>query len=265
MKIEFEQYLTQLACEFDPALDQVLLESMLVPHPLREAMHVAVMGGGKRFRPFLVASCAALFEIPSAGVQRVGAAVEFLHAASLILDDLPAMDNAELRRGQPALHRRFGEAHAILTATALIALAFETLADPKTNPDAELRAQLVAALAHAVGAAGITGGQALDLAGDEGVPHKTAHLTRFCCEAGAILGGATPAGRELLQNFGTALGRAFQYRDDCLDHDLKNATLNVIPQEARSLAMRLETEQGFPSEKVAPLIALADWCLARAQ
>lgn len=259
-----ENRLVRQAQELEPVLAEVLHESGAVP-PLRDAMYSAVLGGGKRFRPFLVASCCALFDIPLYTVQRIGAAVEFLHAASLVLDDLPAMDNAEMRRGDKAVHMRFGEAQAILSATALIALSFQVLSDPRTWPDGEVRAMLAAQCARAIGAAGITGGQALDLADSTGTPHKTANLTTFCCEVGAILGQSPPPVRDLLCDFGATLGHAFQERDDLLDDDPCgiSAAKAGFGHRAKELAMLLNSGFGFPEAKVASLVELADWSMTR--
>jgi len=257
--------LAELARQLEPVLDEVLEEGRAVP-PLREAMRAAVLAGGKRFRPYLVASCCELLEVPRAAALRAGAAVELLHAASLILDDLPAMDNAESRRGGKAIHLRFGEAEAILAATALIALGFQTLADQRTCPDAERRSQLIARCALAIGPAGMSGGQALDIMGIEGAPHKTADLAGFCCEIGALLGQSSPAVRGLLSDFGIALGLAYQARDDLLDEGASSKSKaggDSHGLHARGLAMRLVSEFGYPSDQVAPLLALADWSATR--
>src|SRR5690606_5544329 len=127
-------------------------------HRLAEAMRYAVMGGGKRLRPFLVLSSGSLFEVAQESALRVAAAVEMLHCYSLVHDDLPAMDDSDLRRGRATLHREFDEATAILAGDGLLTLAFEVLADPETHGDAQVRAQLVLALARAAGANGMVGG-----------------------------------------------------------------------------------------------------------
>jgi farnesyl diphosphate synthase len=191
------------------------------------AMRHATLGGGKRLRPFLVRAAAALGPAEPAAVLRVGAAIELVHAYSLVHDDLPAMDDADTRRGRPACHVAFDEATAILAGDALQALAFEALARPDWPADADLRAELVAGLARAAGAAGMCGGQALDLAA-EGVALdepsitrlqalKTGALIAFACEAGARLAGLDAERRRLVADFAGALGLAFQIKDDLLD------------------------------------------------
>jgi farnesyl diphosphate synthase len=157
----------------------------------------------------------------------VAAALECIHCYSLIHDDLPAMDDDDLRRGQPTVHRAFDEATAILAGDSLLTLAFEIIADEATPVSADRRAALVLALARAAGLGGMAGGQALDLAAEREAPDetgiitlqamKTGALIRFACEAGAILAGAPAADRERLAEFGSAIGLAFQLADDLLD------------------------------------------------
>ena len=194
---------------------------------LLAAMRHAVLGGGKRLRPFLVRAAAALGRAEPAAVLRVGAAIELVHSYSLVHDDLPAMDDAATRRGRPSCHVAFDEATAILAGDALQALAFEVLARPDWPASAELRAELVAGLARAAGAAGMCGGQALDLAA-EGTALDEAAITRlqalktgaliaFACEAGARLAGLDAERRGLVAEYARALGLAFQITDDLLD------------------------------------------------
>lgn len=202
-----------------------------IPDRLRAALDHATLGGGKRFRPFLVVESAALFGLPEDAALETAAALECVHCYSLVHDDLPAMDNDVLRRGRPTVWRAFDEWTAILAGDALLTIAFETLAAPATHADPEVRLRLISALAEAAGAAGMVGGQALDLAAErthaEGglsapeILHmqslKTGALIRFACEAGAVLGEAGPEARAALRQYGTALGRAFQIADDLLD------------------------------------------------
>lgn len=199
----------------------------LVEAPLFEAMRYAVLNGGKRLRPFMVMEGARIFGVDALRARRVAAAVEFLHSYSLVHDDLPAMDNADLRRGKPSLHKAYDEATAILAGDALLTLAFETLSDPETHEDPRVRVELIANLAGASGAHGMVGGQMLDMIGEEkefdvGTISrlqrlKTGKLIAFCCEAGAILGKANPAHRQALRNYAHDLGLAFQVTDDLLD------------------------------------------------
>lgn len=197
------------------------------PARLMAAMRHGVLNGGKRLRPFLVLESAALFSDDGEAALRVAAALECVHCYSLIHDDLPAMDNDDLRRGQPTVHRAFDEAAAILAGDALLTLAFDIVADEATGLPADRRAALVTALARAAGAGGMAGGQMLDLDAGPGRPDeadiirlqamKTGALIRFACEAGAIVAGASPDDRERLAEFGSAIGLAFQLADDLLD------------------------------------------------
>jgi farnesyl diphosphate synthase len=197
------------------------------PAGLVAAMRHGVLAGGKRLRPFLVMESAALFSAGGEAALRVAAALECVHCYSLIHDDLPAMDDDDLRRGQPTVHRAFDEATAILAGDALLTLAFDIVADEATPLPAESRVALVVALARAAGVGGMVGGQMLDLAAEHTGPGeeeiiraqamKTGALIRFACEAGAVLAGAPAGDRERLAEFGAAIGLAFQLADDLLD------------------------------------------------
>jgi len=195
---------------------------------LAEAMRYATLGGGKRMRAFLVMRTASLFAVDERCAARVGAAVEMLHAYSLVHDDLPAMDDDDLRRGKPSTHRAYDEATAILVGDALQTRAFEVLAEPETHANPEARCELVQALAHASGVRGMAGGQMFDIlapslgklsAEDVGRLQalKTGRLIQFSAEAGAILGRAPAPQRHLLAAFGRDVGAAFQIADDILD------------------------------------------------
>ena len=194
---------------------------------LFSAMRYACLGGGKRIRPFLVVATANVFGAPERWALRVAAAVELLHCFSLVHDDLPAMDNATTRRGRPAAHRRYGEATAILAGDALLMLALALLAEQRTHPDPALRCELIQLLGHAAGHAGMARGQMLDLLADRSqLSHadierlewlKTGALLSFACEAGAVLGGASPVARQKLRCYANDIGVAFQIIDDLLD------------------------------------------------
>jgi farnesyl diphosphate synthase len=198
-----------------------------VPARLLAAMRHGALGGGKRLRPFLLIESARLFGATGAGPLRAAAALECVHCYSLIHDDLPAMDDDDLRRGKPTVHKAFGEAAAILAGDSLLTIAFEILSDPATARDAAIRAALALALAKAAGAQGMAGGQMLDLDGEgrklsrqailRMQAMKTGALIAYACEAGAVLGRARPADRRRMRRFGEALGRAFQIADDLLD------------------------------------------------
>ena len=213
------------------------------PERLIQAMRYATLGGGKRLRPFLTVETARALGREDKGPRRAGAAIECIHAYSLIHDDLPAMDDDDLRRGRPTTHRAFGEATAILAGDALQALAFEILADPATDRNAEVRAVLCAGLARASGLAGMVGGQMLDLDAEGATAPlsveeiarlqamKTGALLRFSVEAGSRLAGAGAKASAALATYGRAIGAAFQVADDILDAEGDAATLGKRAQK----------------------------------
>lgn len=229
---EFEVALARHAASVEAALDQLLGPHLLDgeinrPENLLRAIRHGVLNGGKRLRPFLVIESAALFSADGEAALRVAAALECVHCYSLIHDDLPAMDNDDLRRGQPTVHRAFDEATAILAGDSLLTYAFDIIADDATELPAATRLSLVQGLARASGMGGMAGGQALDLAAEKVKPDeagivtlqamKTGALIRYACEAGALIGHATAEERERLGEFGSAIGLAFQLADDLLD------------------------------------------------
>jgi farnesyl diphosphate synthase len=185
------------------------------------------MGGGKRIRPYLVINSAGLFDVHNDYALRTAAAIEMLHCYSLVHDDLPAMDDSDLRRGRKTVHKEFDEATAILAGDALLTLAFDILARPSTDPDPAIRVALVSGLASAAGLGGMAGGQMIDIrptrrkprGADITIMHgmKTGALFRFAAEAGAILGRASETERTAFAAFGEKLGLAFQFRDDLID------------------------------------------------
>jgi farnesyl diphosphate synthase len=236
---QFQDRLNQVAKDAEILLDQLFgkalaNDELARPPRLLDAMRYASLGAGKRFRPFLVVESASLFDVPREQALMAGVALECVHCYSLVHDDLPAMDNDDLRRGQPTAHKAFDEATAILAGDGLLTFAFDILARPETHPSPAVRVDLVLALARAAGLGGMVGGQMLDLAAegrfDRGVPQqlaeaevatlqamKTGALLKFACCAGAILGQSSPAQREALDRYGTAVGKAFQIADDLLD------------------------------------------------
>ncbi len=288
--------MVRVANEVAAALDDLLPPSEGAEARLAEAMRYAALGGGKRLRAFLVVETAALFKVDRRCAARVGAAVEMLHAYSLVHDDLPAMDDDDLRRGKPSTHRAFDEATAILAGDALQARAFEVLAEPDTHSNPEARCELVAALGLAAGARGMAGGQMIDMLAEgrtltmEQIIRlqalKTGRLIQFSAEAGAILGRAAPQQRQLLAAYGRDLGAAFQIADDLLDAEgtteetgktagkdaaAGKATLVAAlgPQRARAQAEMLATQaarhlDGF-GERAALLAELAAFVVARRQ
>lgn len=231
---EFEARLAAASGATERMLGSLLSLAILPGETVRparflEAMRYASLGGGKRFRPFLSIETARLLGAEGDGVLRAAAAVEMIHCYSLVHDDLPALDNDDLRRGKPATHKAFGEATAILVGDGLLTYAFDVMADPETHPDPGVRAELVLALARAAGLGGMIGGQVLDLEAEQALePHnaeaviklqamKTGALLHYAVDAGALLGRAGAQARAALSSYGRALGAAFQVADDILD------------------------------------------------
>ena len=225
--VAFQAELVAVAAAANAALDALLPP---VPGPegrVTEAMRYAALDGGKRLRPFLAVAAADLFDVPRARSLRAAAAVEMVHCYSLVHDDLPAMDDDDLRRGRPTVHKKFDEATAILAGDALLTEAFAVLADPATHPDGAIRASLVAELARASGVAGMVGGQMIDLRAadlnldDEGLKRlqnlKTGCIIAVACRMGAVLAGAPAATVDALGHYGMDMGLAFQIADDVLD------------------------------------------------
>jgi farnesyl diphosphate synthase len=194
---------------------------------VQEAMRYATFAGGKRLRPFLVLESSRLFGVEPVHALRVAAAIEVLHTYSLVHDDLPCMDDDDLRRGRPTTHIAFDEATAVLAGDALLTIAFEILADRETHPSSEVRCRLVARLAEAAGSSGMIGGQMIDMQaptsgfGPEEIMLlqrlKTGQLFEFSCEAGAILAEASDADRERMRHYARDMGLVFQITDDLLD------------------------------------------------
>jgi len=195
---------------------------------LYAAMRHAAIGGGKRLRPLLTIAAARLFALDRERALRVGCAIEAIHVYSLIHDDLPCMDDADLRRGKPTTHRAFGEAEAVLAGDSLHALAFELLADPATHDDAGVRSDLVLELARAAGPAGMAGGQMMDLAAEGqalGLPAitrlqqlKTGALIEYSVEAACIMAKIADPARTPYRGYARNIGLAFQIADDLIDH-----------------------------------------------
>ncbi|MFM5915774.1 polyprenyl synthetase family protein [Chakrabartia godavariana] len=219
--------LADIATDIDRGFD------LLLPVPddgrarLYEAMRHAAIGGGKRLRPLLVLAASSLFHVSRDAALRVGLAIECIHVYSLIHDDMPCMDDDDMRRGKPTVHKAFDEATAVLAGDSLHALAFEILADEATHPDPFVRSELIAELARASGPAGMAGGQMMDLAASDATfdlhsvtrlqQLKTGALISFCLEAGAILGRVPAEGRHGLRGYARDVGLAFQIADDVID------------------------------------------------
>ncbi len=223
----------QIGDDIDRLFDALLSAPPDSRARLYEAMRHAAIGGGKRLRPLLVVAACGLFNVDRDRALRVGLAVECIHVYSLIHDDLPCMDDDDLRRGKPTVHRAFDEATAILAGDSLHALAFEVLADGATHEDPSVRAELIAELARAAGPSGMAGGQMMDLMAEEATLDiasitrlqqlKTGALIGFCLEAAAIMGRIPADGRTRLRGFARDLGLAFQIADDLLDAEGEEA------------------------------------------
>ncbi|MEO8667820.1 MAG: polyprenyl synthetase family protein [Bauldia sp.] len=232
MRDLFLTKLAEAAEVTDKMLDRLLTSEaergeIYRPKLLVEAMRYAALSPGKRLRPLIVIETARLFHRHDEGVVRAAAAVECIHAYSLVHDDLPALDDDDVRRDRPTLHRQFGEATAILAGDALLTIAFDILADPAVDRDPLVCAAMVGALARAAGVGGMVGGQVLDIEGEGRTltdaqisrvqAMKTGALFRFAAQAGAFLGHAAEEDRHRLLDFGSAFGRAFQIADDLID------------------------------------------------
>jgi len=219
--------LTQVQAEIDRRFDALLAVPDDARARLYQAMRHAAIGGGKRLRPLLVFATARLFDVDPEHAGRAAVALEAIHAYSLVHDDLPAMDDDDLRHGKPTVHKAYDEATAILAGDCLHALAFEVLADPATHPDPAVRAELIADLARASGPAGMAGGQMMDLVAENEAfdlgtvtrlqQLKTGALICAAVEAGAILGRVPPDARTSLRGYAHDLGLAFQIVDDLMD------------------------------------------------
>ncbi|PDT78292.1 polyprenyl synthetase family protein [Bradyrhizobium sp. C9] len=279
---EFSKRLDQAAEDTEALLAKLLSDAaesdeIVRPKRLIEAMRYSSLGGGKRLRPFLAVESAAVFGIPRESALLVGAALECIHCYSLIHDDLPAMDNSDLRRGRPTLHKAYDDATAILAGDALLTIAFDIITRDAIHKDAQVRLLLTRALARASGIGGMAGGQILDLAGEgrfgdrEPVDvarvqqMKTGALLRFGCIAGAILGQASQKEYQALDDYGKALGEAFQIADDLLDVEGDAAALGK-PAGADAVLGKTTfvTQLGIDGAKqrVRDLLARADAALS---
>ncbi|MET0877775.1 MAG: polyprenyl synthetase family protein, partial [Tardiphaga sp.] len=257
--------------------DGLLPDEIARPKRLMDAMRYSSLGGGKRLRPFLVVESAAVFGVSRDAALLAGAALECIHCYSLIHDDLPAMDDSDLRRGRPTLHKATDDATAILAGDALLTLAFDIITRDEIHKDPTVRLLLTRALARASGIGGMVGGQMLDLAGEgrfgdrEPVDvarlqqMKTGALLRFGCIAGALLGQATPDQYKALDDYGRALGEAFQIADDLLDVEGDAASLGKPAGADAALGKTtFVTQLGLKGAKqrVSDLIGTADAALS---
>ncbi|MEX0694920.1 MAG: polyprenyl synthetase family protein [Rhodospirillales bacterium] len=224
---DLDSALRACAENIEAVLDRLLPKSDMPEARVIDAMRYAALGGGKRIRPFLLTQSASLFGVSESRAYRAAAALEMVHCYSLVHDDLPAMDDDDMRRGRPTVHKQFDEATAILAGDALLTKSFEILADPDTHDNATVRAELCLALARASGDHGMVGGQMLDLVAEQAdldIPEitrlqrmKTGALIAVACEMGAIMGKASEQARLALQHYAHDIGLAFQIADDLLD------------------------------------------------
>jgi len=237
----FEQRFSENATLVDGWLDHRISEARVSAPQLWRAMRYATLGAGKRLRPFLLIETAAMFGVERDAAVPAACALECVHCYSLVHDDLPAMDDDDLRRGRPTVHKAFDEATAILAGDSLLTLAFEILSAEATHEDTAVRLELVQALAKACGADGMAGGQMLDLAA-ETIPArlddirliqslKTGCLIKHACHAGAVLGRASGEQTTCLIAYAEKLGLAFQIADDLLDHESSPDTVGKATQK----------------------------------
>lgn len=234
-----EQRMKEVAEKVDTALDHLLPKPAGPEANLVEAMRYAAMGGGKRLRPLLVLESGKLFGVDEKALLRIACALECVHTYSLVHDDLPCMDDDDLRRGKPATHKQFDEATAVLAGDALLTLAFEILSDSRTHSDPFVRCDLVTRLAAAAGAHGMVGGQMIDLNAEHNQLEittvtrmqrmKTGALIAFACEAGPVASRAGPAATHALNAYAHDLGLAFQIVDDLLDVEGVERDLGKTP------------------------------------
>lgn len=276
----FTRRLTGNARAVEALLERLLgsataVDEIARPANLLAAMRHGVLNGGKRLRPFLVIECADLLGGGLDASLRVGAALECVHCYSLVHDDLPAMDDDDIRRGQPTVHRAFDEATAILAGDSLLTFAFDIIAAPETLLTDGQKVELILALGRAAGHGGMAGGQALDLAAEKSPPDeagivtlqamKTGALIRFACEAGAIVAAASKDDRARLRHFGEKIGLAFQLADDLLDLTADAETMGKATGKdaARGKGTLVALHgQAWAEERLEQLVAEAESLLA---
>lgn len=236
---DFQQKLAKTATDIEADMKDILTftppPGIGWPDQLFEAMQYSTLNGGKRVRPFLLVESARLVGAEGAGVRRAAVAMECIHSYSLVHDDLPAMDDDDLRRGKPTTHKKWDEATAILAGDGLLTQAFAILASPKTHEDPKIRIDLVDVLSNAAGPVGMVGGQMLDIAAEHKETSdqevrtlqamKTGALLRSSMEMGAVIAGASDEDRKRLTEFGAVIGLTFQLADDLLDATADSETM----------------------------------------
>jgi farnesyl diphosphate synthase len=279
---DFMKRLDATAADTETLLTRLLSDTPLSgeierPRRLMESMRYSSLNGGKRLRPFLVVESAAMFGVPRDAALMAGAALECIHCYSLIHDDLPSMDNSDLRRGRPTAHKKYDDATAILAGDGLLTIAFDIITRDEVHKDPTVRLLLTRALARAAGVGGMVGGQIMDLAGegrfgDREPPDvaklqqmKTGALLKYGCIAGALLGQAPKDHYDALDTYGHALGEAFQIADDLLDVEGDAAALGKpAGQDAAAGKTTFVTLLGIDGAKarVRDLLTQADAALA---
>ncbi|KKB96385.1 Farnesyl diphosphate synthase [Candidatus Arcanobacter lacustris] len=284
----FHQNLNQISSLVEKKMKELLPSvSSEKDRKLVDAMSYSSLSSGKRLRPFLTFISASLFGVSQESALRAASAIEFVHAYSIIHDDLPAMDDDDERRGQPSCHIKFGEAAAILAGDALLTLAFEIMSDKDTHPDSNVRCDLVSALAKAIGCHGMVGGQMLDVLSEESEfsvneimrmqRMKTGELFAVACETGAILGKSSKNLRNSLRNYAHSLGLAFQITDDIMDNtsdnqengkiykktNVDNIGIENSQEQAKMLISQAISHLHVFEEKADPLRELARFVLER--
>jgi farnesyl diphosphate synthase len=279
---DFMKRLDATAADTEALLTRLLSDTPLSgeivrPHRLMESMRYSSLNGGKRLRPFLVVESAAVFGVSRDAALMAGAALECIHCYSLIHDDLPSMDNSDLRRGRPTAHKKYDDATAILAGDGLLTIAFDIITRDEVHKDPAVRLLLTRALARAAGVGGMVGGQIMDLAGegrfgDREPPDvaklqqmKTGALLKYGCIAGALLGQAPKDHYDALDTYGHALGEAFQIADDLLDVEGDAAALGKpAGQDAAAGKTTFVTLLGIDGAKarVRDLLKQADAALA---
>lgn len=279
---DFSKHLDATAADTEDLLTRLLADDVLPgeiarPHRIMEAMRYSSLNGGKRLRPFLAVESAAMFGVTRDAALLAGAALECIHCYSLIHDDLPSMDNSDLRRGRPTAHKKFDDATAILAGDGLLTLAFDIITRDEVHKDPTVRLLLTRALARAAGVGGMVGGQMMDLAGegrfgDRETPDvaklqqmKTGALLKYGCIAGALLGQAPKAQYDALDAYGHAFGEAFQIADDLLDVEGDAAALGKpAGQDAALGKTTFVTQLGLDGAKarLRDLLKNADSALA---
>ncbi|MBN1687924.1 MAG: polyprenyl synthetase family protein [Candidatus Omnitrophica bacterium] len=270
--MKYENYFKNYIQLIEKTLNEILPQGNQYPNVIHEAMRYAVLHGGKRFRPVLTLAAAEAAGGKTEDARLAAAGIELIHAYSLVHDDLPALDNDAVRRGNPTVHKKFGESIAVLTGDGLLTLAFNVLSQISS---AEKAVRLIGEISTAAGSYGMIGGQVADIESSDrtlSLPmldyiniHKTGKLIKVSAVAGAVMGGASPKGFQHIAKYGELLGLAFQSIDDMLDGDgyLQLMKIREVRQKVRDLIAQAKREVRVLGKRSAKLIALANYLLER--